>query len=116
MITTAEEYNKYLYAIQDANRPVVALVLPHDEIIYRVDLNTRIIESPEFLSVETDHTAETIYFRMARFYENIDLTTMTCVIQYVNAEGKGGIYVVPYFDVETYYFCEKPLTLPLKID
>jgi hypothetical protein len=27
---------------------------------------------------------------------------MTCVIQYINAEGEGYVYVVPYYDLTTY--------------
>lgn len=101
MITTAAEYNKYLYAIQDGNRPVIALTVPHDETIYKIDLNTRTIESPKFLSVNRDHTSETIYFRIARYHDAVDLSTKACVIQYINANNEAGVYVVPFLDVET---------------
>ena len=39
---------------------------------------------------------------MGRYFENIDLSQMTCVIQYINAAGEGGVYVVPFVDVTTY--------------
>ena len=52
MITTAKEYNEKLGLIQDANYPTTALLLPQDEFIYEIDLNTRIIKSPNFLGVE----------------------------------------------------------------
>jgi hypothetical protein len=101
MITTAAEYYANLYRIQDENPPTLALLLPSTEKIYNIDLNTRTIEAPEFLSVETDHRAEAIYFKMPRFFDGIDLTTKTAVIQYENAAGEGHVYVVPFYDIET---------------
>lgn len=101
MITSASEYYSHLYRIQDANHPTLALLLPSTEKIYNIDLNARTIEAPEFLSVETDHKAEAIYFKMPRFYDGIDLTTKTTIIQYENAAGEGHVYLVPFYDVET---------------
>lgn len=101
MITTAQEYYNLLYKIQDKNFPSIAVLLPSDEKIYQVDLDSRKIEAPEFLSVELDHRAETIYFEVDRFFDNIDLSTTTCVIQYINANGDGRIYPVPFYDIET---------------
>lgn len=101
MITSAQEYYRNLYRIQDENPPTLALLLPSTERIYGINLNTRTIEAPEFLSVETDHRAEAIYFKMPRFFDGIDLTTKTTVIQYQNAAGEGHVYLVPFYDVET---------------
>ena len=101
MITSAEEYWSMLYRIQTENAPDLALLLPREEKILNVNLESREIEAPEFLSVETDHRAETIYFKCPRFYDNMDLATTTCVIQYINAAGEGRLYVVPFYDVQT---------------
>ena len=101
MITSAEEYYSKLYQIQDENPPTLALLLPSTERIYEIDLNARTIEAPEYLSVETDHRAEVIYFKMPRFFDGIDLTTKSAVIQYENAAGEGHIYLVPFYDIET---------------
>lgn len=92
MITTAKEFYANLYRIQDQNPPTLALLLPSEERIYNVDLNTRTIEAPEYLSVETDHRAEAIYFKMPRFFGNVDLTETTGIIQYINADGENHIY------------------------
>lgn len=102
MRTDAQEYLDLLYAIQSENKPQKAVLLPSDERVFEIDLNQKTIETPEFLSVETDHTAETIYFRCARYFDNMDLTETTCVVQYINAAGVGGIYFVPYYDVITH--------------
>lgn len=102
MITTPQEYYDLLYKIQDENKPNLAVLLPNEEKIYGIDLNNRKIDSPKYLSVETDHRAETIYFKVARYYDNIDLSNMTCIVQYINADGEGRVYPVPFYDVETY--------------
>lgn len=105
MITARDDYLDLLYRVQDPNRQDKIIKLPADEPIYEVDLDTRKIGAPKFLSVEYDHNAETIYFEVDRFYDNIDLSTMFCVIQYQNAnpdKSRGGyIYPVPYFDIIT---------------
>lgn len=102
MITTAEEYQKYLWQLQDQNKPVSAILLPSDENIYEINLNTRTINAPEFLSVRKDHAAETVYFLVDRFYDNMDLSQTACVIQYKNAAGEEHIFPVPFYDVTTF--------------
>lgn len=104
MKTTSYDYNSLLYLIQDTNnRQTVALTLPPDEPIYKIDLNTRTIEAPKVLSVQYDHCAETVYFEVDRYYDNIDLNRFHCVVQFKNADPnnkkKGYIYYVPYFDL-----------------
>lgn len=102
MITTVEEYNAKLGLIQDANYPSQALLLPKDEFIYEIDLNTRIIKAPIYLGVEKDHKAETIYFLTDRFFCGIDLANTSCLVQYVNALGEGRFFPVPFYDTTTY--------------
>ena len=102
MITLQNEYQENLFKIQDKNPPITAVLLPSTEQIYKIDLNKRTVETPEFLSVQTDHTAETVYFRVNRYYDHIDLSNMICVIQYVNAEGEGFVFPVPYYDLTTF--------------
>lgn len=101
MITEKQEYLDLLYKIQDENKPSLAILLPGDEKIYNIDLATRTIEAPEYLSVETDHRSEVIYFKVARYYDAIDLSNTVCVIQYINANKEGRVYAVPYYDIDT---------------
>lgn len=100
MVTTPEEYYAQLYLIQSQNPPKIA-ILPTAENTYNVDLESRKIETPEFLSVEHDHQSETIYFKIDRFFDYMDLSTTTCIIQYINAAGEARIYAVPFFDIVT---------------
>ena len=65
MFATAEEYVQQLWQLQNKNMPTKAILLPSDEIIYNIDLNTRTIETPSFLSITQDQDAETIYFFVA---------------------------------------------------
>ena len=67
MVTNPAEYAKLLWKIQDQNPPTTALLLPNSERLIEVDLNTRLISAPEYLSVATDHRAETVFFVMDRF-------------------------------------------------
>lgn len=105
MITSQEEYLKHLLEIQNNNFPLIKPIIPTDEIIYNIDLNKRTIESPEFLGVSLDQKAETVYFKIDRYFDNTDLTTTVCLVQYINKNAKdslGYAYLVPYYDTETY--------------
>lgn len=107
--SNVREYNELLWKIQDQNKPVTAILLPSDELLGEIDLEGRTAilpvldpTDPTFLSVQHDHYAETVYFKCARYFDNTDLATTVCIIQYVNANGKQGIYRVPFYDVVTY--------------
>ena len=101
MITTPRDYYNLYHRIQSENAPSLAILLPTDEKIYNVDLNSRVVEAPEYLGVERDHRAEVIYFKVNRFYDFYDLTQAVCVIQYINALGESKAYIVPYYDIDT---------------
>lgn len=89
--------------------PQVKHLSPSDDQIVDIDLNTREINAPKFLSVQYDHNAEIIYFRCNRYFDNMDLAKTVCVIQYLNAEHideetgektrNAGIFWVPYYDI-----------------
>ena len=116
MISTATEYFEALFKInENGNIPSLAVLLPKTENIYNIDLNSRTVEAPEFLSVLDDHDSETVYFIVDRFFDNMDLSTTACVIQYINANKEGRIYAVPYYDIETYHASNKML-IPWCID
>ena len=102
MITTPKDYYNLYHKIQSENPPTIAVLLPTDEKIYHVDLNTRTSEAPVYLSVEADHKSEVIYFTVDRFYDFYDLTEAVCVVQYKNAKNEVRAYAVPYYDIETF--------------
>lgn len=101
MITTPRDYYNLYHRIQSENAPSLAILLPTDEKIYNVDLNSRTVEAPEYLGIEQDHRAEVIYFKVNRFYDFFDLTQAVCIIQYINALGESRAYPVPYYDIDT---------------
>lgn len=97
-------YQDLLFDIQqnfDTSKKIVEL-LPLDNEIFDIDIHSRTIDIPQFLSVRYDHNAEIIYFRCARYVDNMDLVNTVCVIEYINAEGKPGLYWVPYYDISKY--------------
>jgi len=97
------------------NLPSLAILLPSTENIYEVDLNTRKIEAPEFLSNYTDHAAEVIYFKCNRYFDYMDLASCAIVIQYKNAAGENRIYPVPFVDVATCSL-ENKMLIPWCVD
>ena len=84
---------------------------PKYEPIIDVDLDTRTISTPEFLSVNSDHRSETVYFKCARYYNDIDLSQMCGIIQYINAAGEGRVYPIPFYDLDTCSSEERPMML-----
>lgn len=105
MLTTQEEYLKNLILINDSNKPVIATLVPKNEKIYNIDLNTRTSEAPLSIGVEGDHNADSIYFKVDRFYDAYDLAHSACLIQYENnnlKDSSGYAYLVPFYDLETF--------------
>ena len=101
MITTPKDYYNLYHRIQSENPPSLAILLPTTEKIYKIDLNKKSVEAPEYLGIENDHKSEVLYFQVNRFYDFFDLTQAVCVIQYFNALGESKIYPVPYYDIDT---------------
>lgn len=99
---TEQEFLSQLYLIQSQNPPSTAR-LPYAEKVYDIDLYTRKIDSPNFVSVNRDHASETIYFSMDRFHDYMDMANTTCIIQYntPKPENKTYYYIVPFFDIVT---------------
>jgi hypothetical protein len=54
--------------------------------VYDIDLDTREITAPKFLGVLKDHSSETIYFRINRFHDFMDLANVACIIQYTTPD------------------------------
>lgn len=57
--------------------------------------------------IESDHISETIYFKVPRYFDNMDMANTVCVIQYINAKKEPYIYAVPYYDTVTYSVCDR---------
>lgn len=99
-IIQSQDFLSNLYVIQSLNPPSYAL-FTGTKTLYDVDLNAREITAPKFLSVFKDQESEVIYFRVDRFYDYMDLSTTTCVIQYITPDQKTHIYAVPFYDIVT---------------
>ena len=107
-------YKSLLYEIQNTVPTGPApetIILPSNKQLYKVDLNTREIDGPETLSVQSDHYAETVYFLVDRYYDNMDLAQTNCVVQY-SMNGESYVYAVPFCDTTTY---EGKLIIPWTI-
>ena len=72
-----------------------------------VDLSKREIKLPssfyaDFLDVQNDHLAAEIWFRTDRYFEDVDLSKTTCVIEYISAAGEGRICPILSIDTTTF--------------
>ena len=99
-IIPESEFLSHLQQIQDSNYPSV-VVLPDVKTVYDIDLDTREITAPKFLGVLKDHSSETIYFRINRFHDFMDLANVACIIQYTTPDQQDHIYAVPFYDLLT---------------
>lgn len=72
-----------------------------------VDLTKREVNLPssiyaDFLNVENDHLSTEVWFQMDRYFDGVDLSKMSCVIEYINAANEGRVCPVFTIDTETY--------------
>ena len=71
-----------------------------------IDWNTRTVTLPseykDYLSVQNDHRAATIYFRADRYFDDVDLLGLTAVVEYINANKEGRISPVVEVDYTTF--------------
>ena len=100
--TTFLELLKY---IQISSKTIVTPV-PLGTPIINVDLDTRTIDVASsqyksFLSIEKDHYAETLYFKVPRYFDGVDLMQTTIVMEYVNAKGESRVAPLLNRDVTT---------------
>ena len=73
-----------------------------DEDKFIINADTREISVPSSFSnigVIYDHNAETIFFKIPRYFDNVDLNDHTCIIQYINAGKEEDIYTVTQKDI-----------------
>lgn len=95
-------YKSLLYEINNAPIADTSTVnVPSNKQLYAVDLDSRTISGPETISVQGEHYAETVYFLVDRFYDNMDLAQTNCVVQYATDAGSF-VYAVPFCDISTY--------------
>ena len=78
---------------------------PPREDIWDIDSNTRrIYIPPQFrwiVAVQGDHYSEILTFRIDRYFDGVDLSQKTCIVQFLNAGGKAGTYQVQKMDTTT---------------
>lgn len=82
----------------------MGLQAPFNEPLIEIDLNTRTINInalTNVLGVERDHRAETLYFIVDRYFDDVDLSTQVCIVEYVNANNEPRMYPVTMMDTTT---------------
>ena len=111
-----QEFNSKLYAIQNLNPPSYVL-FPEIKTIYDIDLQKRTVSAPKHLGVQKDHEAETIYFKVDRFHDHMDLANTSCIVQYTipGQVKKTHLYIVPFYDLVSKQD-EKKMLIPWSVD
>lgn len=104
--------------ISTPNRPQ-NIIIPPKEIIYNIDLESRLISGPETIGCLEDHEADTFYFSVDRYYDGKDLADTIPIIQYktVNkntGETYQGVYPIPLISTD-YSSYEDKIILPWTI-
>jgi hypothetical protein len=97
MITTPQDYIKRLQEIQDSYNPTVKMINSDTEPKFEIDADTRTIKVPNELQnvgVYKDHMAETIYFTIDRYFDDVDLMDKICIVQYINANSEQYVHAV----------------------
>lgn len=114
MAIYAEDFFQHLKNIQNNLKYAPSVQpIPSGVPTIDVDLNRREIQIEksdyykDFLSIEEDHRAETVYFKVDRYYEDVDLNNCSCVVQYMNlgapeGQAKLRFYPVTLKDTETF--------------
>lgn len=119
-ITSVQQYFAHLKDLQDlaAFGGKRYLMLPLDEPYFTVNANSREITVPaEFkkngISVQGDEIAESLIFKINRFFDYADLDAMVVKIQWQNAKGEEGLsdaYVVDDVKDADYLYIMWPIT------
>lgn len=100
MDVTINSLNLYFqHIVELANTDLTYTILPVDEELFEINANTREIIIPKSfkngVGVQGDQVAEIIYFKIDRYFDNIDLNTQNIYIEWENADqiGLSGEYV-----------------------
>lgn len=115
--TSVQEYFSHLKDLLDAGGKKF-LMLPLDEPVFEIDANKREITVPAVfkkngISVKGDEIAESLIFRINRFFDYADLNEMIVQVQWENAnkeQGISDIYVVDAERSADYLYLMWPLT------
>ena len=99
-IITINNQEYELYVMTEIARADDLIAISDERLLHTIDLHTRKIDAPEFLSVQYEHYAETLYFVLDRYYDSMDLTMTNCIVQY-EAQGQNYVYNVPFCDAMT---------------
>lgn len=105
----ATNYYNILKEIQISSNYIANAVSTPPDTYIEINLNSRELilgEFKDFLSIETDHRAETVWFKVNRFHDGVDLAHKACVIEYINAGDQGRIYpvVLKCIQKDVFYF------------
>lgn len=89
-----KEYESLIGKLKDPNYFTKYPIIPKDENIYEINLDTRVVKAPVYVGAENDHAVEIVWFKADRFFGTIDLFESTIVVRYTNADGENFVSLV----------------------
>jgi len=103
-ITTLEEYFCCLKDLYDIDKKYI--MLPLDEEPFKIDANSRLITVPTHfknngVSVVGDEIAETVFFRVDRFFDAMDLSSCDIFVQWMNKDEEEYATPITLIDLES---------------
>lgn len=107
-ITTLEDYFCHLGDLYETpERKDKFFLLPLDEDAFEIDANTRKITVPSSfksagIGVKGDNVAETLLFKINRFFDAIDLADTKIFVQWERSDGVQYVSEITMKDTETY--------------
>lgn len=104
-ITSLNQYFHYMDRIKEIKGGKYTR-LPLDENLFEIDADKRSITIPPAfvqngISVQKDEVAETLYFKIDRYYDATDLAEQEVFIEWKNAAGEEGVSLPWVFDIES---------------
>ena len=92
MFIIAESYYDLLRTFVEEYVPKFSKIsLENEQDLIYVDLDKREMTLPPnlstFMAIAGDHRSETVYFIVDRFFEDVDLSHLSCAVEYINAKG-----------------------------
>lgn len=90
----AEHYYNILnqFASTDYTPTWGHIPLDEDRIIVNMDTREMILPSTlsDFIAMAKDHRSQTVYFEVDRYFEDVDLASLTCVVEYITPPSEDG--------------------------
>lgn len=93
------DYFAHMGELISFNKPEY-LMLPLDEEPFKINANSRTIDTKKIVTLQNDQIAETVIFIIDRYYDAMDLCNATAYVQWTLPDGKEGATKIELIDAD----------------